>query len=126
MTVNQLIRKPKEPRKKKIRIKALRGAPHKSGECLNAFKRTPRKPNSATRSIARILITSTKQRVFCFIPGQDHDLKSHAAVLISGRGCRDLPGVRYRLIRGKLGMSRVYSRRRARSKYGTKRLKWRV
>lgn len=119
MTLNQLL---KNPRKKKIhkkKNKALMKSPQRSGVCLKVLKTTPRKPNSAQRSIAKIKLTNKKE-IIAYIPGIGHSYQIHSKVLIKGGIVKDLPGVRYRIIRGgKYGME-VKNRKKSRSKYGVK------
>jgi small subunit ribosomal protein S12 len=120
MTLTQLqqryIRKPK---KHNTRRRDLKGAPQRKGTCLKVFQTTPRKPNSAIRKVARVLLTS-KYRVTAYIPGMSHNLQKHSVVLVRGGRVKDLPGVRYTIIRGKYDLQRLVLRRKRRSKYGTK------
>jgi len=107
---------------KKCRTKGLEKCPQKKGVCLRVSILTPRKPNSAKRQIAKVKL-STGRKIFIYIPGEGHNnLKIHSSVLVSGRGCRDLPAINYHGIRGKLDLMFLPSRKNARSKYGTKKL----
>lgn len=119
-TTAQLVRKPRVARKKKVKTRALRGAPQLRGVCTRVFTITPRKPNSALRKVARVRLT-TGDVVTAYIPGIGHNLQEHSIVLI--KGCRrwDLSGVSYMVIRGVLDASGVRDRKQARSRYGTKR-----
>jgi len=135
-TVNQLIRKGRKKVTKKTRTPALRlsynalkntikqgkGSPQKRGVCVQVRTTTPKKPNSALRKIARVRLT-TGIEVTAYIPGEGHELQEHSLVLIRGGRVRDLPGVRYHIIRGTLDTSGVVNRRQGRSKYGTKQAK---
>ena len=117
-TINQLIRK---KRSKKIRVSksvSLGGCPQKRGVCLKVYKMTPRKPNSARRSVVKVRLYN-KKRLIAFIPGIGHNLQKYNDVLVRGGRARDLPGIRYTIIRGKLDLLGLLDRRRARSKYGT-------
>jgi small subunit ribosomal protein S12 len=102
---------------KKKRTKALKGSPQKKGDCLRVFKMSPKKPNSAKRSVARVLL-SNKKRTAVYIPGIGHNLQKHSTVLIRGGRAQDLPGVNFRAIRGKFDLERVFGRKKSRSKYG--------
>lgn len=118
---NFLMRKPEKIKKKKR--KALEECPQKRGVCLKVMTMTPRKPNSALRQVARIRL-STGRRLIIFIPGEGYNnLKIHSSVLIAGIGARDIPGNHYHAIRGKLDLQGILSRKNARSKYGTKKVK---
>jgi small subunit ribosomal protein S12 len=113
----------KKKKLKKCKTKALVNCPQKRGVCLKVTTMTPRKPNSAKRQIAKVKL-STNKKVFIYIPGEGHNnLKTHSSVLICGKGCRDLPAIRYHGIRGKLDLLAVATRKNARSKYGTKLLR---
>jgi small subunit ribosomal protein S12 len=118
-TINQLVRKARGKKGKK-RISDISGSPQKRGVCLIVRTQTPKKPNSALRKIARVRLTNGKE-VTAYIPGIDHNLQEHSTVLIRGGRVRDLPGVRYHIIRGTLDSSGVANRKRGRSKYGAKR-----
>jgi small subunit ribosomal protein S12 len=106
---------------KKKRNKALMGSPQKKGDCLRVFKMSPKKPNSAKRSVARVSL-SNKRRTSVFIPGIDHTLQKHSTVLVRGGRAQDLPGVNFRAIRGKFDLDLVYGRGKSRSKYGGKKI----
>ena len=119
-TVNQLIRKPRKKRKVKTDVPALKGSPQKRGVCTRVYTTTPKKPNSALRKVARVRMTNGLE-VTAYIPGEGHTLQEHSVVLIRGGRVKDLPGVRYHIIRGALDATGVDGRKRGRSKYGTKR-----
>lgn len=106
---------------KKKRTKALIGSPQKKGDCLRVFKMSPKKPNSAKRSVARVLLTN-KKKTTVYIPGVDHNLQKHSTVLVRGGRAQDLPGVNFRVIRGKFDLERVYGRAKSRSKYGGRKI----
>lgn len=119
MTLNQLLKKtPRIPKKQNRRRHDLRRAPQKRGTCLKVFIMTPRKPNSALRKVARVLL-SNYRRITVYIPGMSHNLQKHSVVLVRGGRVKDLPGVRYTAIRGKYDLQRLVNRRKRRSKYGT-------
>jgi small subunit ribosomal protein S12 len=118
-TIQQLIRKGRKVPRTKVRTPALRGAPQRRGVCLRVFTMTPKKPNSALRKTARVRLTSGTE-VTAYIPGEGHNLQEHSIVLVRGGRVRDLPGVRYKIIRGTLDTAGVRGRKRARSKYGVK------
>lgn len=121
-TINQLIRKGRKDIKGKGKSPALQSCPQRRGVCLQVKTRTPKKPNSALRKIARVRLTNG-QEVTAYIPGEGHNLQEHSIVLIRGGRVKDLPGVRYHIVRGTLDASGVEERRRGRSKYGAKRPK---
>ncbi len=121
-TINQLIKKGRQSVKKKIKTPALRGCPQKRGVCIRVYTSTPKKPNSALRKVARVRLTNGLE-VTSYIPGIGHNLQEHSVVLIRGGRVKDLPGIRYHIIRGTLDSSGVEDRRRSRSKYGTKKPK---
>ncbi|NVL92642.1 MAG: 30S ribosomal protein S12 [Desulfobacterales bacterium] len=121
-TINQLIRKGRQSVKKKIKTPALRGCPQKRGVCIRVYTSTPKKPNSALRKVARVRLTNGIE-VASYIPGIGHNLQEHSVVLIRGGRVKDLPGIRYHIIRGTLDSAGVEDRRRGRSKYGAKRPK---
>ncbi len=121
-TINQLIRKGRKVIKDKSDSPALKGCPQRRGVCLQVKTRTPKKPNSALRKVARVRLTN-KMEVTAYIPGEGHNLQEHSIVTIRGGRVKDLPGVRYHIIRGTLDTSGVESRRRGRSKYGAKKPK---
>lgn len=121
-TINQLIRQGRERAEAKSKSPLLNGCPQKRGVCLNVTTTSPKKPNSALRKIARIRRTNGEEGT-CYIPGEGHNLQEHSVVLIRGGRVRDLPGVRYHIIRGTLDAAGVANRKQARSKYGAKRPK---
>jgi len=121
-TINQLIRKGREKIKKKSKAPALEGNPQKRGVCVRVYTTTPKKPNSALRKVARVRL-SNGYEVTCYIPGIGHNLQEHSIVLVRGGRVKDLPGVRYKIIRGALDAAGVEGRRQSRSKYGTKKPK---
>ena len=121
-TLNQLIRLGRESYKKKSKSPALSRCPQRRGVCLQVKTQTPKKPNSALRKVARVRLTNSIE-VTAYIPGEGHNLQEHSIVSIRGGRVKDLPGVRYHIIRGRLDASGVESRRRGRSKYGAKRPK---
>jgi small subunit ribosomal protein S12 len=123
MTKNQLIIKKQRNKKlKKNRNLILEGSPQKKGTCIKVFVMSPKKPNSATRKVVKVLLTSNKKSSNCHIPGIKHSLQKYSTVLIRGGRVKDLPGVKYRLIRGKFDLKRVYDRLKSRSKYGINKL----
>ena len=121
-TINQLIRKGRRVVKDKSKSPALKGCPQRRGVCLQVKTRTPKKPNSALRKVARVRLTN-KMEVTAYIPGEGHNLQEHSIVTIRGGRVKDLPGVRYHIIRGTLDTSGIESRRQGRSKYGAKKPK---
>ena len=121
-TINQLVRKPRKPLAKINKVKDLRGAPQKRGVCLIVKTTTPKKPNSALRKIARVRLSNGKE-VTAYIGGEGHNLQEHSIVLVRGGRVRDLPGVRYHVLRGVLDTQGVKDRKQSRSKYGAKRPK---
>lgn len=121
-TINQLVRKGREAVKKKSASPALQGCPQKRGVCVRVYTTTPKKPNSALRKVARVRLTNGIE-VTAYIPGIGHNLQEHSVVLVRGGRVKDLPGVRYHIIRGALDAAGVEGRRKSRSKYGTKRPK---
>lgn len=121
-TINQLVRKGRKKITKKTKAPALMGSPQKRGVCTRVYATTPKKPNSALRKVARVRLTNGFE-VTCYIPGEGHNLQEHSIVLIRGGRVKDLPGVRYHIIRGVLDTSGVDERRRSRSLYGAKRPK---
>ena len=118
-TVNQLIRKGRTPKKYKSKSPALDACPQKRGVCTRVFTTTPKKPNSAMRKVARVRLSNNIE-VTGYIPGIGHNLQEHSIVMIRGGRVKDLPGVRYHIVRGTLDCLGIESRRRGRSKYGTK------
>jgi len=121
-TINQLVRKGRKQVKKKSAAPALKGCPQKRGVCTRVYATTPKKPNSALRKVARVRLTNGME-VTSYIPGEGHNLQEHNSVLIRGGRVKDLPGVRYHIIRGTLDSQGVNDRRQGRSKYGAKRPK---
>ena len=121
-TINQLIKKPRKPLQKKKKSPALMNCPQRRGVCLLVKTMTPKKPNSALRKVARVRLTNGRE-VNAYIPGEGHNLQEHSMVLVRGGRVKDLPGVRYHIVRGTLDCLGVSSRRRGRSKYGAKKPK---
>jgi small subunit ribosomal protein S12 len=121
-TINQLVRKGREPQKAKSKVPAMEQNPQKRGVCTRVYTTTPKKPNSALRKVAKIRLTNSRE-VISYIPGEGHNLQEHSVVLIRGGRVRDLPGVRYHVLRGVLDTQGVKDRKRSRSKYGAKRPK---
>ena len=121
-TINQLIRNPREPVKARNKVPALQQSPQKRGVCTRVYTTTPKKPNSALRKVARVRLTNGYE-VTSYIPGEGHNLQEHSVVLIRGGRVKDLPGVRYHIIRGTLDTQGVADRKQRRSKYGAKRPK---
>jgi small subunit ribosomal protein S12 len=121
-TINQLIRRQREQPKKKNKTPALQGSPQKRGVYVRVYTTTPKKPNSSLRKVARVRLTNGIE-VTSYIPGVGHNLQEHSVVLIRGGRVKDLPGVRYHIIRGTMDTSGVDDRRRGRSKYGAKKPK---
>ena len=121
-TINQLVRKGRQKIKKKTKSPALESCPRKRGVCTRVYTTTPKKPNSALRKVARVRLTNGVE-VTSYIPGIGHNLQEHSVVLIRGGRVKDLPGVRYHIIRGTLDALGVQDRKKSRSKYGTKRPK---
>ena len=121
-TINQLVRKSREKVSKRNKVPALKSCPQKRGVCLRVYTTTPKKPNSALRKVARVKQTNG-QEVTAYIPGEGHNLQEHSVVLIRGGRVKDLPGVRYHIIRGTLDTQGLEKRRQRRSKYGAKRPK---
>jgi len=118
-TINQLVRKGRKKIRKKSKRPDLQACPQKRGVCLQVTTRTPKKPNSALRKIARVRLSNGRE-ITAYIPGEGHNLHEHSIVLVRGGRVRDLPGVRYHIIRGPLDAAGVRERRRSRSKYGAK------
>jgi len=118
-TVNQLVRKGRKASVSKNKTPALAGSPQKRGVCTRVYTTTPKKPNSALRKVARVRLTN-QMEVSAYIPGEGHNLQEHSVVLVRGGRVRDLPGVRYKVIRAALDAAGVADRRKARSKYGAK------
>ena len=121
-TINQLVRKSRDKVSKRNKVPALKSCPQKRGVCLRVYTTTPKKPNSALRKVARVKLTNG-QEVTAYIPGEGHNFQEHSVVLIRGGRVKDLPGVRYHIIRGTLDTQGLEKRRQRRSKYGAKRPK---
>ena len=121
-TINQLIRSPRQPQVARNKVPAMEECPQKRGVCTRVYTTTPKKPNSALRKVARVRLTNGFE-VTSYIPGEGHNLQEHSVVLIRGGRVKDLPGVRYHIIRGVLDTQGVKDRRQRRSKYGAKRPK---
>lgn len=121
-TINQLVRKGRKRSKKKSNTPALKGAPQRRGVCTRVYTSTPKKPNSALRKVAKVRLTSGIE-VTAYIPGIGHNLQEHSVVLVRGGRVKDLPGVRYHIVRGSLDTLGVEDRKQSRSKYGAKRPK---
>ena len=121
-TVNQLVRRPRRPQVRKSKVRDLEQSPQRRGVCLIVKTQTPKKPNSALRKVARVRLTNGKE-VTAYIPGIDHNLQEHSIVLVRGGRVKDLPGVRYKIIRGSLDTQGVKNRKQARSRYGAKKEK---
>ena len=121
-TINQLVKKGRKAVRRKTTAPALKGCPQKRGVCVRVYTTTPKKPNSALRKVARVRLTNAME-VTSYIPGIGHNLQEHSIVMIRGGRIKDLPGVRYHIIRGTLDSTGVNDRRRGRSKYGTKKPK---
>ena len=121
-TINQLVRKPRQSATYKSTSPALANCPQRRGVCTRVYTTTPKKPNSALRKVARVRLTN-QMEVTTYIPGEGHNLQEHSVVMIRGGRVKDLPGVRYHIIRGTLDTSGVANRRQGRSKYGAKRPK---
>ena len=121
-TTQQLVRNPREKKRKKSDVPALQRCPQKRGVCTRVYTTTPKKPNSALRKVARVRLTTGKE-VTAYIGGEGHNLQEHSVVLIRGGAVKDLPGVRYHVVRGSLDTAGVSGRRQGRSKYGEKKPK---
>src|SRR5271156_2083197 len=121
-TINQLVRKPRVDVRKKSNVPALESCPQRRGVCTRVYTTTPKKPNSAMRKVARVRLTNGFE-VSSYIGGEGHNLQEHSVVLIRGGRVKDLPGVRYHIVRGSLDCAGVSDRRQGRSKYGAKRPK---
>ena len=118
-TIQQLVRKGRKSKPAKAKTPALKGSPQRRGVCTRVYTHTPKKPNSALRKVARVRLTSGIE-VTAYIPGEGHNLQEHSIVLVRGGRVKDLPGVRYKIVRGSLDASGVSARQHARSRYGTK------
>ncbi len=121
-TISQLVKYGRERKERRSKSPALQGSPQKRGVCVRVYTVTPKKPNSALRKVARVRL-SNGMEVTAYIPGEGHNLQEHSIVLVRGGRVKDLPGVRYKIIRGALDAAGVANRRQSRSKYGTKRPK---
>jgi small subunit ribosomal protein S12 len=121
-TINQLIRKSRHPKMSRNKVPALQSCPQRRGVCTRVYTTTPKKPNSALRKVARVRLTNGFE-VTSYIPGEGHNLQEHSVVMIRGGRVKDLPGVRYHIIRGVLDTQGVKDRKQRRSKYGAKRPK---
>ncbi|MEM1096698.1 MAG: 30S ribosomal protein S12 [Bacteroidota bacterium] len=121
-TINQLVRKGRHPKVKKTKSPALAENPQKRGVCTRVYTTTPKKPNSALRKVAKVRLVNGIE-VIAYIPGEGHNLQEHSIVLVRGGRVKDLPGVKYHIVRGALDASGVSDRKQSRSKYGTKRPK---
>ena len=121
-TINQLIRKGRDPVKERSKTPAMEASPQKRGVCTRVYTTTPKKPNSALRKVAKVRLTNGNEMIG-YIPGEGHNLQEHSVVLIRGGRVRDLPGVRYHILRGVLDTQGVKNRKQSRSKYGAKRPK---
>ena len=121
-TINQLIRKPRKPKPVRNKVPALQGSPQRRGVCTRVYTTTPKKPNSALRKVARVRLSSGVE-VTAYIPGVGHNLQEHSIVLVRGGRVKDLPGVRYKIVRGSLDTQGVKGRQQARSRYGAKKEK---
>ena len=121
-TINQLLRKPRKKVQTKSKVPALGGSPQKRGVCTRVYTTTPKKPNSALRKVAKVRLTNGYE-VISYIGGEGHNLQEHSVVLIRGGRVKDLPGVRYHIVRGSLDLQGVKDRKQSRSKYGAKRPK---
>lgn len=122
ITINQLCRTKRKLKKKLNKTPALNKCPQKKGICLKIFLRTPKKPNSALRKLAKLRLMSNSKIITAYIPGEGHNLQDYSAVLVRGGRVKDLPGVKYHLVRGKLDFTGLKDRKTSRSKYGTKNL----
>ena len=118
-TIQQLVRKGRTPKVSKTKAPALKSNPQQAGVCTRVYTTTPKKPNSALRKVARVRLTSGVE-ITAYIPGEGHNLQEHSIVLVRGGRVKDLPGVRYKIIRGTLDTSGVRDRKQSRSRYGTK------
>ena len=119
VTINQLLKNPRLSKRRGEKTPALVGSPQRKGVCLRVFTKTPRKPNSALRKVARVRLTNNK-RITAYIPGEGHNLQEHSVVLVRGGSVKDLPGVKYHMVRGSLDLQSIRDRKQGRSKYGTR------
>jgi len=120
-TIHQLCRNKRKKKNKRNKVPALDNCPQKKGVCIKIFLRTPKKPNSALRKLTRLRLTNDK-KIMAYIPGEGHNLQEYSTVLIRGGRVKDLPGIKYHLIRGKLDFNGLKERKTSRSKYGTKKI----
>ena len=120
-TINQLVRKSREKKRKLNKAPALKSCPQCRGVCIKVYTRTPKKPNSALRKVARVKLTNGSE-IVAYIPGEGHNLQEHSVVLVEGRRVKDLPGVKYHIIRGALDTQGVKGRKQGRSRYGAKKM----
>ena len=121
-TINQLCKYKRIPKLCKTKTPALRSCPQKKGICLKIVTRTPKKPNSGIRKLVKLRLTSYRKRIMAYIPGEGHNLQEYSTVLMRGGRVKDLPGIKYSLIRGKLDLLGLTQRKTSRSKYGTKKV----
>ena len=119
-TIQQLVRKGRQDKATKTKTAALKGSPQRRGVCTRVYTTTPKKPNSALRKVARVKLSS-QMEITAYIPGEGHNLQEHSVVLVRGGRVKDLPGVRYKVVRGTLDAAGVSDRKQARSRYGAKR-----
>lgn len=120
VTINQLCKAPRVSKKRRQNTPALEKCPQRKGVCLRVFTKTPRKPNSALRKVARIRLTNNRQ-ITGYIPGEGHNLQEHSVVLVRGGRVKDLAGIKYHIVRGAFDLQSIKSRKQGRSKYGTRR-----
>ncbi len=118
-TLNQILKNQRQPKKPLNKVPALDHCPQKKGVCIRVFTKTPKKPNSAIRKVAKVRL-SNGHEVIAMIPGEGHNLQEHSVILLRGGRTKDLPGIKYKIVRGVLDLEGVSNRRTARSKYGTK------
>ena len=118
-TIQQLVRKGRQDKATKTKTAALKGSPQRRGVCTRVYTTTPKKPNSALRKVARVKLSS-QMEITAYIPGEGHNLQEHSVVLVRGGRVKDLPGVRYKVVRGTLDAAGVSDRKQARSRYGVK------
>lgn len=121
-TLNQLIKKGRKNKRRRNRVAALQGQPQKKGVCIKVYTTKPKKPNSAIRKVAKVRL-STGKSIISYIPGEGHNLQEHSVVLVRGGRVKDLPGVKFKIIRGKFDLLGVLNRKKSRSRYGAKKLK---
>ena len=121
-TINQLLNYNRKKKKRRVKTPALKDSPHQKGICLKLFLRTPKKPNSALRKLASLRLTNGK-KIIAYIPGEGHNIQEYSTVLVRGGRVRDLPGVKYKMVRGKFDLAGIKNRKTSRSKYGTKKQK---